>query len=153
MHHRRWMVMREDGPSCIRPHCDKNAVSRGLCQNHYGQFRRNSPDRAQCTVGGCGGSVEARGLCYRHYATARRYGIAPAEYVALRESQSGMCPVCSVDVGGDALVVDHDHETGEVRGLICAACNFMLGQAQDSPDTLLAAAAYLMQHQNVLMLA
>lgn len=67
--------------------------------------------------------------------------------------QGGVCAVClkletAVYRGKvKALSVDHDHLTDRVRGLLCAACNRMLGQAYDDPDILEAGAAYLRERR------
>jgi hypothetical protein len=45
-----------------------------------------------------------------------------------------------------ALAVDHNHATGEIRGLLCANCNKGIGNLGDSPDRLLVAAGYLLQY-------
>ena len=45
------------------------------------------------------------------------------------------------------LAVDHNHETGKIRALLCSECNQMLGKAKDSEETLLAAVAYLRKHK------
>jgi DNA-directed RNA polymerase subunit M/transcription elongation factor TFIIS len=71
---------------------------------------------------------------------ATRYGISKKEMTKLLES--GKCAIC----GGDtALGVDHSHETGEVRGLLCRTCNSGLGFFRDSPELLQKAIQYLDQ--------
>lgn len=75
-----------------------------------------------------------------------KYGITLAEYDWLVEQQEGRCAICLVDApgrGSDIWHVDHDHDTGEVRGLLCNRCNPGLGFFQDDPDRLELAARYL----------
>src|SRR6266508_7031334 len=68
--------------------------------------------------------------------------LSVAEYDALLESQGGGCAICG-DVPKGRLVVDHEHETGRVRGLLCSACNVALGFFKDDPRRLASAANYL----------
>jgi hypothetical protein len=76
-----------------------------------------------------------------------RYGITREEYDALTIKQGGLCAICK---GSDPrrgkstrLFVDHDHETGRVRGLLCHRCNVALGGFSDDIARLRAAANYL----------
>ncbi len=69
-----------------------------------------------------------------------RYGITEERYDELYAQQEGRCAICGV---GGALSVDHNHETGVVRGLLCHACNTGLGGLKDSPELLLRAVEYL----------
>ena len=74
------------------------------------------------------------------------FGISAEEYQERLEKQGGTCAICNATAGnkeGDRLAVDHDHETGEVRGLLCAACNRGVGYFQDDPMLLKRAADYL----------
>ena len=77
----------------------------------------------------------------------RKYGITQQEYEQMLESQEYKCAICGThDCGHNEtpnLLVDHDHETNEVRGLLCSSCNLMLGKAQDSIDILSRAITYL----------
>lgn len=58
----------------------------------------------------------------------RKYGITLAEYDQMLEEQHGVCAICGgADPSGRRLAVDHDHETGKVRGLLCTSCNTRLG--------------------------
>lgn len=52
----------------------------------------------------------------------RRYGLEPEDHAALLSSQGGACALCGDSPHYD-LYVDHDHETGRVRSLLCARCN------------------------------
>lgn len=75
----------------------------------------------------------------------RTYGISLAEYVAMLEAQEGACAICLTTTpdGRGRFHVDHCHELGHVRGLLCAKCNLLLGHANDSTDRLRAAIGYL----------
>lgn len=84
--------------------------------------------------------------CARARQLWKNYGITLADYDDMLEAQGGVCafdgPTCGIDRFG-RFHVDHDHETGEVRGLLCTNCNKGLGMFQDDPQLLLTAAAYL----------
>ena len=69
-----------------------------------------------------------------------RYGITTLEYEKMLSDQNNKCKICQEE---KKLFVDHNHETGIVRGLLCHHCNTMLGLAKDSPQTLEGAIAYL----------
>ena len=75
----------------------------------------------------------------------RKYGITIEEYEILLAEQNGCCAICLVVTGSDGkrLSVDHNHETGEVRGLLCDNCNTGLGMFKDNPSLLAKAINYL----------
>ena len=81
----------------------------------------------------------------------RKYGLTVATYEALATSQNGSCAICkSGCVTGKRLAVDHCHESGRVRGLLCFACNTSLGKLKDSPAVLATALRYLAKHGKAL---
>lgn len=81
----------------------------------------------------------------------RNYGISLAEYDEMARQQNGACAICGDAPTDDGVLsVDHCHDTSVVRGLLCPTCNLAIGYMKDSPDNLLAAAAYLLRHTNVL---
>ena len=69
------------------------------------------------------------------------------EYQAWRERQDGYCKICGRAVGGKSAHVDHDHETGALRDELCPTCNVGIGQFQDNPELLRAAADYIERHR------
>jgi hypothetical protein len=84
----------------------------------------------------------------------RTYGISPEEFATLIAEQDGKCAICREPPNGKAngrarsghlpsLHVDHDHDTGKIRGLLCGPCNTGLGLFRDEPRLLLAAIKYL----------
>lgn len=74
------------------------------------------------------------------------YGLRLGEYAALYAAQGGKCALCLRATGArKRLAVDHDHATGEVRGLLCGVCNRTLGHFRDDPQAFLRCAAYLNQ--------
>jgi 5-methylcytosine-specific restriction endonuclease McrA len=73
----------------------------------------------------------------------RKYGITQAEYDGLSEFQGHQCAICGKDDVYRALDIDHSHNTGEVRGLLCTNCNTALGRFNDSIEGLEKALYYL----------
>lgn len=66
------------------------------------------------------------------------------EYENMYQTQNGACKICSKKFKpGVSANVDHDHDTGEVRGLLCLNCNTGIGKLEDSAITCLNAAIYL----------
>jgi len=75
----------------------------------------------------------------------RTYGIDLNQYNQIFISQNGCCLGCERHQSefSKALVVDHDHANGKVRGLLCMPCNIVLGAARDSSKTLVNLISYL----------
>lgn len=66
----------------------------------------------------------------------------------MNQKQGYRCKLCDIHVSEftgkkKKLCIDHDHQTGKVRGLLCEACNSMLGMARDNVETLKKAIQYL----------
>jgi len=80
----------------------------------------------------------------------KSYGITLVEYEVLLQNQEGKCAICKnpertmdKDGGPRRMPVDHDHNTGVVRGLLCTPCNRALGMFKDNVEVLKAAIAYI----------
>ena len=71
----------------------------------------------------------------------KRYGITKEQYVELLVLQNFRCKICLKKA--DNLRIDHDHESGKVRGLLCNACNLALGLFRDNTQVLNDAKKYI----------
>jgi hypothetical protein len=75
------------------------------------------------------------------------YGITLDEYEGMLARQGGHCAICPSTLPGRSgrkyLYVDHCHDTGRVRGLLCGNCNDGVGRFRDNPELLRAAIRYL----------
>lgn len=80
-----------------------------------------------------------------HNYLARTYNITPDFWRAMHEKQEGACPVCHTDHRDEPLVVDHNHATGKVRGLLCSLCNLGLGHMRDTPAFIANLLCYLLE--------
>ena len=66
-----------------------------------------------------------------------KFGISVSDYEAMLAKQNNGCGICGNSCStGRKLAVDHDHVTGRVRGLLCAACNHAIGKFKDDPDLM-----------------
>ena len=80
----------------------------------------------------------------------RNFGITLDDYNEMLEAQEHRCAGCLIheDELRSALAVDHCHQTGKIRGLLCDACNLALGKLNDNPTTLRRLTEYLEEHKN-----
>jgi len=117
---------------------------------------------AVCAAEGCTRTLNVTnliGFCGRHTNGYRRdanlqrqYGISEADYDAMLVAQNGVCKLCGKPpkeggkLAASRLHVDHDHESGRVRDLLCNNCNRGLGFFVENPALMRAAADYLEHH-------
>lgn len=87
------------------------------------KYRENNPDK------------------YRSSRLKSLYGVNLEQYKAMAKEQENKCKVCNIET--DILCVDHCHETGNIRGLLCKICNKGLGVFKDSPELLRKGASYI----------
>lgn len=85
--------------------------------------------------------AKKRAEIHRRWRLQKDYGITVEEYDALMAKQGSCCALCGK--ASKKLDVDHDHDTGKVRGLLCRACNVALGNLGDSVAGLTRALDYL----------
>lgn len=97
----------------------------------YGKdWRKNNPDKVAMTV--------------RKAALKRNYGLTIEQYEGMLAEQNNKCSICDSDlIPGIDTCVDHCHNTGAVRGILCSKCNKGLGLFLDSPERLYRAMEYL----------
>ena len=83
----------------------------------------------------------------------RKYGITYDEYLGMLQSQGNVCKICKGNNIRKShrrselmpLFVDHDHQTGKVRGLLCNHCNVGIAMFKDNIEHLTSAINYLME--------
>lgn len=87
----------------------------------------------------------------RNYSLKKKYGISGPDYDHILAEQNGLCAICKRKVackGRDNLYVDHCHDTGKVRGLLCQKCNSALGLFNDNLRLLEEAVKYMRKAHN-----
>lgn len=76
-----------------------------------------------------------------------QYGINEKDFLKMSRKQEGRCGICNKVP--DTLCIDHNHDTGQVRGLLCRKCNSAIGKLYDDPEIILNAYYYLVNNDRV----
>lgn len=121
-----------NGKACIHGHITKRMTRTGYCME------------CQNT------RVKKQG---RDYSLRSKYSITLAQYEALFLKQKGLCAICNLPEKAlekyqkriKKLSVDHCHDTGKIRGLLCSSCNIGIGNLKHNPELLHKAALYCEQ--------
>lgn len=122
---------------CSRPGCDRPHAARGLCNTHYRKLATSGTFEYIRTPG--------RGWSRSEWHRYSRYGVTPEDYAATLRFQEGACAICKQPLPTDARKIhqDHDHATGEPRGLLCRECNLVLAAIEGRRVSAQAFADYL----------
>lgn len=148
----------------VRCRAPKLILPARLCERCGKQFAPNRGTQKFCTQRCCNAAIAKRDYrkhIYRHrnraaqrrrsarhldYRLQSKYGITLADFNRILAEQGGGCGICGAVESrskGPRLHVDHDHVTGKVRGLLCAACNHGIGQLGDDSERVKSAVRYL----------
>jgi Recombination endonuclease VII len=127
--------------------CKKCGESR---ETEFYEFSRSECKRCACIRTGAYHKDDPEYNHRRHL--HRSYKITPEKHAEILAEQNGVCALCGKLPTDDDLqkflVVDHDHKTGKIRGLIHGRCNAVLGYAKEDEITLSAAIDYLRRHKS-----
>jgi len=167
----------EDGwPACKIDGCEAAAVGRGWCSMHWQRWKKTGdpgpaepkryrwrhPAGTICVVEDCTQAARFSDKCRRHYQqeASRRdllksYGLTLEDYERMVARQRSRCAVCRRKRPASdkrEWAIDHDHVTGQIRGLLCDRCNRAIGLLRDEPKILRAAVQYVERHRQLLLI-
>lgn len=141
--------MRQITPcDCVAGQCK---TCRVRAANRRGNSKRTTVGKPCCTCGKIR-TVEDGSHngyckdCLRWWRIKREFGLTKAQYEQMLQAQGNGCAICGRAPEGSypgMLHVDHCHETGRVRGLLCQVCNLTLGKFRDDPALFRRIADYL----------
>lgn len=154
-------ILREQ--PCSVDDCDHPAYARGWCNMHWQRNHRlGDPGEAErrrmvyesgqlCAIKACERPPRWGVYCGSHARRFRKYGLTEQDLVGMLTRQKSRCAICGTAEPGSAgeWCVDHDHITGQIRGLLCGRCNSGIGLLQDDPDIIKAAARYVTRHRQM----
>lgn len=134
-------------------------------KNLEGGFYRNKASRtgysSHCVIcmNEAGRSADGKAFKKKYYRRDKlivrdrmlrtKFGISLDEYNRKLTDQNGICAICSGVNSDRSLAVDHNHKTGQVRGLLCSRCNAAIGFLQEDTDRALKAIDYIRRYDGL----
>lgn len=143
-------------PPCTFEGCTTPQDCKGLCKAHYDQIRKGGNLREVrdwgkyakgehiCAIPSCRKPAISAGLCQNHKTLQVRYRLSPERMVEVWTDPRCENPGCGAT---ENLHMDHDHATGEFRGLLCNGCNSALGFLREDRERILRLAEYIARFQ------
>jgi hypothetical protein len=126
-------------PEC--PTCGETDIAKFYIDK---EGRRTNKYCRECHKTACNKRWHARDWLDRWASRNYKYGVTKEYLIELYQKQDGKCKICNeVPSTQRGLHVDHCHESGKVRGLLCHGCNVALGSFKDDPNLLNKAIEYI----------
>lgn len=113
-----------------------------VCEREYNRQRYNNPEKHKQIKMDRKVYLQNRKSSSRKWYLKATYNITPEQYQEMSDKNNGKCYIC-LEQKDYYLHVDHDHNTGYIRGLLCNNCNRALGLFKDNRESLLRAIQYL----------
>lgn len=138
--------------------CNQTLTLDNFSINAKGKFGRKSVCKPCCNKDQKSLATQRKGEnpdLWRKYRYEKHlksaYGLTPEAYLELLDKQDHKCAICGREENlvGNKLFVDHCHESGAVRGILCYHCNTLLGMSFDNVETLICAVTYLKKFDRV----
>ena len=127
-------------PPCC-PSCGESDIAKFYTDKNG---KRTNKICRECHKLACKKRWHARPALDRWASRNYKYGVTKQYLIELYESQNGMCAICGERPETErGLHVDHCHDTGRVRGLLCHGCNTGIGALRESPEIFTKALSYL----------
>lgn len=85
----------------------------------------------------------------RRYVLKKKYGLTVEKFEQMKKDRNNCCDICGLPETrmNKSLAIDHCHDTGEVRGLLCGGCNTGIGNLRDDPTLLIRGAEYILKYR------
>lgn len=128
----------------VNKHTEKRRSICKLCHNamYRNNYKNNSKKYREYT-----NSKPYRSEL-RRKANLKKFGLTIQQYEEMLQQQNSVCAICAEKcISGKRLAVDHCHETGKVRQLLCRRCNQSMGKFNDDPVLLQKVVDYLVKWQ------
>jgi hypothetical protein len=129
---------------------EKNKERLKSLRKSYYKTVMSDPEKRQEKRNRANKYKKARPLWVRNAWLKTKFGITLEDKKKILADQNGACGICKkpLEMTGRDSNVDHCHNSGKVRGVLCRLCNVALGQFKDSIEILQSAIDYLKKHQN-----
>lgn len=135
------MRVNKNGTNCYSPRCKTCLRVDGTAYYHT-LPKEKKDERRKKTVDKLGKEY------FKNHRLKNNYGITLEQFNEMYQNQNGLCYICSKEIVGKQVKVDHNHSTGQVRKLLCHNCNTALGLLGENPSVFYRCAEYLKDHIN-----
>jgi hypothetical protein len=106
----------------------RNPIPDDKKREYKARYKERHPDRVRASW---------------HRQHLKKFGLTPEDFARMLDEQNNVCWICEKPEKDRRLAVDHCHETGVIRGLLCSQCNTGIGKLYHSPQLLARAINYL----------